>query len=172
MDVIEKCTNEKKVDAQPFPKELSGTKDPILIPEFVALGNPVVTIDGSFLEDNAPFIPDLHPGFFIIRYSYKVINRQLTSIAAARILHEFKSWSVDWDQASIRNSVVILTERTIEVFHLEAGRVKRDWGGRYRRLRDDGDEGDWINYELAVGPNQSQVLTSQLKANGNRSSIS
>lgn len=72
----------------------------------------------------------------------------------------------------IRNSVILVTERTIDIHHREIDKLVRDWGARYKKCHDDGEEDFWQNYELPSGSELAERLNLHLAANANRYAIS
>jgi hypothetical protein len=65
-EVIDHCNDEGKSVAQALPLYLIGTKDPILLPLLLPLGNPIVTIDRRLPTEHIAHIPMTHPGIVVL----------------------------------------------------------------------------------------------------------
>ncbi len=124
--IIERCNAGEQVTALRLPRKLFDAEDPELLAALLPLGNPIVTIDRALPSEHASHIPDANPGIVVVCYSRNVVNRTLTTHAAASILERFKQQVTIWNTVSIRNSIITITEADVEVCHVQNGRLERD----------------------------------------------
>jgi hypothetical protein len=131
IEVIDPCNGDNLVQALPLEEDLWNAKDPELLRVLMARSTPLVTIDRKLPRQHSAHIPDVHPGIIIVAYSQyidrsKETLRTITTRAAAKILRTFKSLVPDWHQISVANSIVEITNKGVEISHVENGRIKFD----------------------------------------------
>jgi hypothetical protein len=119
-------------------------KDKIVVPHFIARGNPIVTTDLPIIEDNLDCISEPHPGFIIV--SNETPTPTIRSQHIVDILGSFKQGFPDWISVSWRNSVVRLTQKWIEVGSIKDTTFVRLWFSST----------DWRNDLLALLKNNSE----------------
>ncbi|MEM8641502.1 MAG: hypothetical protein AAGG51_22205 [Cyanobacteria bacterium P01_G01_bin.54] len=118
------CSEEGLCKVYRYPRNLKGEKDPQMLNELLPKGNPLVTIDYALLEDHLNAIPAKHPGIIIINNE---IPKTITLKIVRSILARFKSSFPEWYNLSLNNSIVLLTQESIEISHIEScGELKSD----------------------------------------------
>ncbi len=92
---------------------------------------PMITIDRALPNQHSDCIPEQNPGIVVIAYS-RYIDRSrealktMTTRAASRILRQFKQRVPEWHKLEVRNSIVEITNKGIEIWHVEGSRLKFD----------------------------------------------
>lgn len=135
---FDECVNSKELEAacraegkcipHRFPKRFKGRGlgDPQVLELFFAQGKIVLTNDENILSDHLQDIPESHPGLVIVTHSDNCRD-ELTDTANRAILSNFKAMILRWDEVVCRNSIIVITESSIEVLHKEAGKLNRDF---------------------------------------------
>jgi hypothetical protein len=140
---LDECLNSKKLAlgcAQEglckvfrFPSEMKGLKDPEMLNSLLPKGNPLITTDFALLNEHLNAIPDSHPGIILIANS-KSVPETLTIKKVQAILKKFKTQFSQWHQVSWQNSIVCITQDSINVLHIEGGHIKDDGYFTYQSL--------------------------------------
>lgn len=123
--VIKKCNDEGHATALRLPRNLRDAEDPELLKVFMPGRHAMVTTDRALPTQHTAHIPDTNPGIVVVCYSRDVL-KTITTGAAAKILDQLKSSLSTWHQTSVANSIVEITEQSVEVFHVEAGKLIQD----------------------------------------------
>ncbi len=131
--VIQACTDEGLALARRLPSDLLGKPDPELLAVLMGAPNPVVTLDRALPTEHAAHIPAHHPGIVVVSFS-RDNPRTITTREAGKILRNFKDRVPTWHQLALRNSIVEITEKSVEVCHIDAGGIVRD---QYRGFSND-----------------------------------
>ena len=116
-----------------FPKSFKGRsiKDPEILRHFFDRGTPIITNDEEMLSEHANAIPEEHPGLIVVAFSpdcQEIISDRVSMEMLAR----FKSLFPAWATIPCSNSVVVITERWVEIMHKEGGGLLRDAQLEYR----------------------------------------
>jgi hypothetical protein len=99
-------------------------KDPEMLNQ-LPKGNPLITTDFALLDEHLNSIPEYHQGIILIANSESV-PQTLTIKKVQAILRKFKTKFSQWHQASWQNSIVCITQDSVNVLHIEAGNLKED----------------------------------------------
>jgi hypothetical protein len=153
--LAETCQKEGKAGVWRFPKKWStiaeGFKDPDLLPVVMAGDKPLVTNDRNIAKENARFIPSKNPGIAIVGFAKGTI-KPLGRGDIEKILVNFKAQFPRWHLVSWSNSVVEITQNSVEVWHVEAGNLGPD---DYWPMTQPG----WPNlFEAVLRKNASRLL--------------
>ena len=108
-----------------FPKKLINELDPVVLNDLLAKPNPLVTFDLGMAEDHTTDIPERNPGLVAISNG-RQNPRTMTTAIARKILQKFKGLFPQWHQSLLNNSIVEISPESVEVWHVEAGRLVRD----------------------------------------------
>ena len=139
---LDECLNSKRLanacnalcrcEAHRFPNSLKGksVKDPEVLEYFFSRGKAIVTNDAAMIEDHVAAIPQQHPGLIIIVFSDECRD-ELTDEASGKILVTFKSHVPQWSEIPVSNSVLLVTEKSVRVFHKENGVLRKDLQAEY-----------------------------------------
>ena len=76
-------------------------------------------------EDHTTDIPERNPGLVAISNG-RQNPRTMTTAIARKILQKFKGVFPQWHQSLLNNSIVEISPESVEVWHVEAGRLVRD----------------------------------------------
>ena len=89
-----RCNSGGHCHVHRFPPNLSGTKDPELLPIMLARESPLVTLDRRMIENHLQFIPEPNSGIIVV----KTINTKqtITNSIASTIVDKFKTLYPDW----------------------------------------------------------------------------
>jgi len=119
------CTNQGLCVAWRFPKKLINELDPVVLNDLLAKPNPLVTFDLGMAEVHTTDIPERNPGLVAISNG-RQNPRTMTTPIARKILQKFKGLFPQWHQSLLNNSIVEISPESVEVWHVEAGRLVRD----------------------------------------------
>ena len=117
--VIKACTDEGLANALRLPRDLHDKSDPELLGTLMKSANPLVTLDRALPAEHAASIPSANPGIVVVNYS-RDVPRTITTREAARILRQFKDRLSNWNELSLQNSILEITEKSVEIWHIEA----------------------------------------------------
>ena len=95
-------------------KKHQGLLDPDVLAIHMGGNSVFVTFDGRMVNEHGAHIPTLNPGIIIIGHSPSY-SFTMTHVFACKILEDFKVSFPDWHTISWRNSIVRMTEISIEV---------------------------------------------------------
>ena len=123
--IIRKCQEEGVAGALRFPARMCDLEDPQVLDRFMQLPNPLVTLDRRLPEDHAAFIPDNHPGIVVVSNA-PGIPQTITTNQGGKILAQFKARLSSWFQISFQNSVIEITQESVEIWHVTGGKLVRD----------------------------------------------
>jgi hypothetical protein len=131
LEVIEACNAEHLAEARRLDPDLVEKKDPEILRVLMQRSTPLVTIDRALPAKHCDCIPDQNPGIIVVAYSRYIDRsretlRTMTTRAAGRILRQFKQRVPEWHKLEVRNSIVEITNKAVEVSHVEQGRLKFD----------------------------------------------
>lgn len=141
--VIKNCNEEGLATAHRLPKELRGTEDPELLAVLMQRTAPLVTLDRALPAEHTKHIPEANPGIIVVNYSRDVL-RTITTTAASKILAQFKEKVPSWHQLTLQNSIIEITEQSVEIWHIEGGELMEDV---YIDIEKDQ---DWIDIFLQI----------------------
>ena len=119
--LVESCKKQGLVDVRRFPQRLSDKDDPDVLAEAFSSDRTLLTMDREIHFGNAVHFPTQHSGILIVANASS--PRTITIADMVRTLAQLKSSFPDWHQSSLRNSVVELTERSVEVWRVDNGAV-------------------------------------------------
>lgn len=123
--VIKACTDEGLAIVHRLPRELLGKPDPELLAVLMKSPNPVVTLDRALPTEHTAHIPPKNPGIVVVNYS-RDVPRTITTREAAKILRKFKERVPAWHQISVQNSIIEITEKSVEIWHIEETELVTD----------------------------------------------
>ena len=123
--VIKACTAEGLAIAYRLPRESWGKSDPDLLAGLMASPHPVVTLDRALPTEHTSHIPASNPGIVVVGYS-RDVPRTITTREGGKILRSFKDRVPTWHQLPLRNSIVEITEKSVEIWHIEATELVAD----------------------------------------------
>ena len=126
------CNAAHKCNTHRFPKKMKGKgiQDPVVLKEFFSAGKAIVTNDAAMLCDHVVDIPELHPGLLFVVFSPEC-KHELSDEASAGILNSLKQRVPTWNQIPCDNSVIVITEKDIEILHKRGERLDRDLYAEY-----------------------------------------
>jgi len=104
-----------------YPDNERGTKDPQMLQKYMSLDGIVVTFDRNIVDEHGSHIPDVNPG--IIMISNFIRAHTMTAAAAQDILKNFKALYADWHLLSWNNSIINLTDASVEVGYMRSGKL-------------------------------------------------
>jgi hypothetical protein len=119
------CAQEGLCQVFRFPSDMKGLKDPEMLNQLLPKGNPLITTDFALLDEHLNSIPEYHPGIILIANSESV-PQTLTIKKVQTILRKFKTKFSQWHQVFWQNSIVCITQDSVNVLHIEAGYLKED----------------------------------------------
>ena len=108
-----------------MPRELWGKADPELLAILMGSPDPVVTLDRALPTEHTAQIPANNPGIVVVGFS-RDVPRTITTGEAGKILRRFKARIPSWHQLSLRSSIIEITEKSIEVWHIAANKLIED----------------------------------------------
>jgi hypothetical protein len=115
------CARQGLAEINRFPRRLLHRKDPDVLGVILPSNHALLTIDRRMHFEHAASIPDQHSGILIIARS---VQRTLGISDVARILTKFKSAFPNWHAVSIRNSIVEITETSVQVWISQSRTIK------------------------------------------------
>jgi len=118
------CEQEGLATVRRLPRALAGSKDPELLPEVVRAGYTLLTYDREIGEQNASLLSLGHAGIVIVRSAST--QSPLTDALARQILGKFKQIIPLWHSANAANSVIEITQESIQLWHAEGGELEQD----------------------------------------------
>ena len=123
--LIRTCREQGFSEAYPFPNAMKnkGIKDPEMLQTLLPLGNPILTTDKKLMFYNLFAIPEKHPGIIVIGTSHEE-PRTLKKEIILKILSRFKSFLPQWHTINWSNSIVLITEKTVQVWHKVSDSLK------------------------------------------------
>jgi hypothetical protein len=111
--VINACNQQGLARAKRFSKKHKGLKDPEMLAIYMGMDGVLLTQDCAMIEDHEECVPCLHPGIVMVGHSEK--NPQtVTERSIRKIIGSFKESFHDWHTVSWSNSIVKITESTVE----------------------------------------------------------
>jgi len=128
--LIRDCRNAGVVEVRKYPSGDKGLPDEDMLDKYVQRDGVIVTFDAGLVQDHLDHVPDDHPGVIIVRHS-PAISYPMTAASAKNILDHFKAEFSDWHRVSWKNSVVTMTEASIEVGHVASDHVVNDLSKSY-----------------------------------------
>jgi hypothetical protein len=127
--IIRKCNEENLVNALRLPPPMRTWEDPELLDTFMKLSNPLITLDRSMPADHATSIPDSNPGIVVVGNA-PGIPQTITTLMAGKTLAQFKARFKDmtrgWHELPIKNSIVEITQKSVQVWHVVGGKLISD----------------------------------------------
>jgi hypothetical protein len=117
--LLSHCRRQNACVPFPFPKILKGksVKDPEVLGKYMPLDRVLVTVDLSIVEKHGGHIPEANPGLIMLGPSPD--SPYTTTVRLTmKMLAKLKAAFPDWHNVSWRNSIVRLTESSIEVGHM------------------------------------------------------
>jgi hypothetical protein len=125
------CEQEGLATVKRLPRALAGSKDPELLPEVVRAGDTLLTYDREIAEQNASLLSLGHAGIVVVRSAS--IRSPLTDALARQILRKFKQIMPGWHSANVTNSVIEITQESVQLWHAEGGKLEQDGYLRFDR---------------------------------------
>ena len=123
------CKEGGKSHPVQFPRLFKGKsiKDPV-VQNYCAKRNlPILTFDRKFLRDNFKKFVQQHPGIIIIALNRLRRNKVFITVRhAALILNRFKNDFPNWNNTSCYNSIIEITNETIEIWHIGDNEIEYD----------------------------------------------
>jgi hypothetical protein len=116
---VESCRKQALVDVWHFPSKLENEEDPRILEYVLPSGRTLLTTDRTIHYDNPEHIPDRHSGILIVASASPM--RTMTMRHAMRTLARLKSDFPEWHSASLRNSIVEITEAGAQVWKVDQG---------------------------------------------------
>ena len=123
------CKNERKSYPVQFPKKFKGksVQDPEVQKYCVQNKLPLLTFDRKILLENYKKFVQQHPGIIIIALNKMQRPRIFITVRlAALILDQFKKDFPIWNKTSCYNSIIEITNETIEIWHIGGKEIKHD----------------------------------------------
>ncbi len=127
------CAQEGLCKVFRFPSDMKGLKDPEMLNQLLPRKLPLVTTDFALLDEHLNSIPEYHPGIILIANSENV-PQTLTIKKVQAILRKFKTKFSQWYQVSWQNSIVCITQDSVNVLHIEDSHLKNDGYFTYQSL--------------------------------------
>ena len=128
-----KCNTEQKVCLYRYPKNNRGDSDPEMLIKLLPKGNTIITSDINIIYDHIDSIPQNHPGIIIIGYSTsKPSANSLKKILI--ILEKIKKIYKNWNKIEINNSIIIISDINIKIFHKENKKLINDLDEKLNHL--------------------------------------
>ena len=140
--LAETCNREGFAHVRRFPSEwkmqAGGFKDPDLLQKVMVGNQPLLTNDRNIAREHATIIPPINPGIIIVGFCKGTI-KPLGKGDIERILRQFKQSFPQWHVTTWNNSIVEITQKHAEVWHVETGDLRSDdyisfdelnWSGR------------------------------------------
>lgn len=130
------CKKEKLSHPVQFPRKFKGQGvDDLTVLEYcIAKDLKLLTNDRTFLEDNYEDLPSQHPGIIIVTISKNNHHKEfITWKRAEKILKRMKNLIEGWNTQIFKNSILIITDQSFEIFHIENQKIKQD--GVFNPLR-------------------------------------
>lgn len=122
---------------RPFrlPHSVMGSDDPTVLRHSFGQGRALITTDQALPAEYVGEIPSRNPGIIVIGHSQNV-QATITLDRIIAILERFKHELRDCLPLPCRNSIVLITESSIDVSHVAGGALHRDASFQYG-------PGDW-----------------------------
>jgi hypothetical protein len=122
--LAEYCEKQGLVEVWRWPKKLKGAEDPAALAYTLPSGRALLTTDRQIHVQHSVHIPDGHPGILIVA-STSSAETMRTSLLM-RILAKFKGMFPTWHKTCLTNSIVEITETSVEVWKVVGGALARD----------------------------------------------
>ena len=115
------CNEAGKSEVKRFPTAQKGAQDPQVLAQF-ATRITLVTSDMAILEEHHSAIPVINKGLVVLGNSPEIL-RTATERDYRSIITRFKSSCPTWNSCDFSNSLVVITEKYAQVFHVDLSRV-------------------------------------------------
>lgn len=141
---VKACNDQGLVQVWGFPRKLKDEDDPVVLAHVLPSGRTLITTDRAIHHDNLAHIPRKHAGILIVALASP--TRTMTMAGARRVLANFKTAVPHWHRISLRNSIVELTDRSVQVWTVREFGLQQlaflpfdapDWQNQLRRVLDD-----------------------------------
>lgn len=120
---IKACNKSGVAIARRYPAEHKNLLDPEVLRIYMAKSTVFFTQDGKIVDDHKEHVPCENPGIIMVGHS-PGWPYTITASSIRQILQNFKKCFPIWDKAQWRNSIVRITDRTVEIGYMSpAGRV-------------------------------------------------
>ena len=125
--LVKACRAEGKVEAKRFPSKMrnKGIADPVVLGVLIPMGNPILSIDLGLVHEHRRHVPDVHPGILLVGLDEDSV-RTITTHLTQSMLSRFKRQIPQWETLQLRNSIIVVRESHVEVYHIENGDLERD----------------------------------------------
>jgi hypothetical protein len=123
---IKSCNDQKLCVAVKYPKKLKGKKDPEMLDVCMQTPNVLLTFDLTICETNLSHIPEQNPGIVMVGHSLK-IPYTMTVNSATKIVGAFKQHFPEWHAIPWNNSLVRITDESVEVAHRTVAGIVPDF---------------------------------------------
>jgi hypothetical protein len=116
LEYISKCNKAPvgATEAKRHERKHRGLPDPDVLAIHMKGNSVFITFDGRMVDEHGTHIPTLNPGIIIIGHS-PAYSFTMTHVFACKILEDFKVNFPEWHTISWRNSIVKMTEVSIEI---------------------------------------------------------
>ena len=111
---VKTCNDQGLVRVWGFPRKLEDEDDPVVLEHVLPSGRTLITTDRAIHLDNLAHIPQKHSGILILALASP--TKTMTMVGAQRLLATFKAAVPHWHQMRLRNSIVELTDSSVEVW--------------------------------------------------------
>ena len=112
--LIRSCKTEALSQVRRYPTKHKNLPDPEMLAIYMKKDGTLVTFDRRIVEENLDAIPGEHPGLIMVGHS-PAIPYTMTEESASKILRALKDGFADWHTISWKNSIVTITDASIEV---------------------------------------------------------
>lgn len=114
---IKACNKSGLAIARKYPNKHKNLLDPDVLRIYMAEKSVFLTQDGKIVDEHKEHIPCENPGIIIVGHSPR-LPRTVTATSISRILQNFKRQLPNWSSARWNNSIVKITDHTIEVRYM------------------------------------------------------
>ena len=117
--LLSSCKKQKLCVPFAYPRRFKGKaiKDPQVLARVMANGRALVTTDLAIVDRHCECIPINNPGLIMLGPS-PGSPHTTTEKLMMKMLSNFKTYFPDWHDVSWRNSIVRITESTVELGHV------------------------------------------------------